>query len=130
MPTAGRRLTPDEAVERMRKDIEIELVRDHDELTAFNVYYSSRDPHVAQKVTSELTNLFISENLEMRQRQSEDTTKFLESQLEGARKILAEQEAKIRYSKISIRASCRPSCKAILPFWVASNLNCRVKKTL
>ena len=30
---AGRRLTPDEAVERMRKDIEIELVRDRDELT-------------------------------------------------------------------------------------------------
>jgi polysaccharide biosynthesis transport protein len=96
---AGRRLTPDEAVDRMRKDIEIELVREHDELTAFNVYYSSRDPQVAQKVTSELTNLFISENLQMRQRQSEDTTKFLESQLEGARKILAEQEAKIREFK-------------------------------
>jgi polysaccharide biosynthesis transport protein len=96
---AGRRLTPDEAVERMRKDIEIELVRDHDELSAFNVYYSSHDPHVAQKVTSELTNLFISENLEMRQRQSEDTTKFLESQLEAARNVLAEQEAKIRQFK-------------------------------
>ena len=66
------------------------------QLTAFNVYYSSHDPHVAQKVTSELTNLFINENLEIRQRQSEDTTKFLESQLEAARKTLAEQEAKIR----------------------------------
>jgi succinoglycan biosynthesis transport protein ExoP len=95
----GRRLTPDEAVERMRKDIEIELVRDHDELSAFNVYYSSHDPQVAQKVTSELTNLFISENLEMRQRQSEDTTNFLESQLETARKTLADQEAKIREFK-------------------------------
>ena len=96
---AGRRLTPDEKVELMRKDIEIELVRDQDELTAFNIYYSSHDPHVAQKVTSELTNLFISENLEMRQRQSEDTTKFLESQLEAARNTLAEQEAKIREFK-------------------------------
>jgi succinoglycan biosynthesis transport protein ExoP len=95
----GRRLAPDDAVERMRKDIEIELVRERDELTAFNVYYSSHDPHMAQKVTSELTNLFISENLEMRQRQSQDTTNFLESQLEGARKTLAEQEAKIREFK-------------------------------
>jgi polysaccharide chain length determinant protein (PEP-CTERM system associated) len=95
----GRHLTPDDAVERMRKDIEIELVHERDELTAFNVYYSSHDPHVAQKVTSELTNLFISENLEMRQRQSQDTTNFLESQLEGARKTLAEQEAKIREFK-------------------------------
>jgi succinoglycan biosynthesis transport protein ExoP len=96
---AGRRITPDERVELMRKDIEIELVRDHDELTAFNIYYSSRDPHVAQKVTSELTNLFIRENMEMRQRQSEDTTNFLESQLGGAKNILAEQEAKIREFK-------------------------------
>lgn len=95
----GRLLTPDEKVERMRKDIEIELVREREELTAFNIYYSSHDPHTAQKVTSELTNLFINENLEMRQRQSEDTTKFLESQLEGARNGLAEQEAKIREFK-------------------------------
>jgi polysaccharide chain length determinant protein (PEP-CTERM system associated) len=96
---AGRRLTPDERVELMRKDIEIELVRDKDELTAFNIYYSSHDPHMAQKVTSELTNLFISENMEMRQRQSQDTTNFLGSQLEAAKNILAEQEAKIREFK-------------------------------
>jgi polysaccharide biosynthesis transport protein len=61
--------------------------------------YSSRDPHVAQQVTSELTNLFINENLEVRQQQSEDTTKFLESQLETARKILSDQEEKIREFK-------------------------------
>jgi succinoglycan biosynthesis transport protein ExoP len=96
---AGQRLTPDERVELMRKDIEIELVRDHDLLTAFNIYYSSHDPHMAQKVTSELTSLFISENMEMRQRQSEDTTNFLQSQLEGAKNNLAEQEAKIREFK-------------------------------
>jgi polysaccharide biosynthesis transport protein len=35
----------------------------------------------------------------MRQRQSEDTTKFLQSQLETARNVLAEQEAKIRAFK-------------------------------
>jgi polysaccharide chain length determinant protein (PEP-CTERM system associated) len=93
--------TPDEKVESMRKDIEIELVRDthNNEITAFNVYYSARDPHVAQQVTSELTNLFINESLEVRQQQSEDTTKFLESQLEDARKVLAEQEAKIQEFK-------------------------------
>lgn len=93
--------TPDEKVEIMRKDIEIELVRDthNNQITAFNVYYSARDPHVAQQVTSELTNLFISESLEVRQQQSEDTTKFLESQLENASKSLAEQEGKIREFK-------------------------------
>src|ERR1700728_1075352 len=74
--------SPDQKVERMRKDIDIELVRDaRNQITAFNVSYTSRDPQVAQKVTSELTNLFINENLEVRQQQSEDTTKFLEGQL-------------------------------------------------
>jgi protein tyrosine kinase modulator len=94
-------VTPDEKVERMRKDIEIELVRDNrnNQITAFNVSYSARDPHVAQQVTSELTRLFINENVEVRQQQSEDTTQFLESQLETARNSLSEQEARIREFK-------------------------------
>ncbi|MGA8620635.1 MAG: hypothetical protein WB660_19180 [Candidatus Sulfotelmatobacter sp.] len=92
--------TPDEKIERMRKDIEIELVRDaRNQITAFNVHYSSRNPRVAQQVTSELTNLFISENLEVRQQRSEDTTSFLERQMEAARNTLAEQEEKIRQFK-------------------------------
>ena len=92
--------SPDQKVERMRKDIDIELVKDAlQQITAFNVSYSSRDPHLAQQVTSELTNLFINENLEVRQQQSEDTTKFLENQLEAARKTLSDQEDKIRQFK-------------------------------
>jgi polysaccharide biosynthesis transport protein len=94
-------LTPDDKAARMRKDIQIDLVRDtrNLEITAFKIDYSARDPHVAQRVTSELTNLFINENLEVRQQQSEDTTKFLETQLETARQSLAEQDAKIRVFK-------------------------------
>ena len=92
--------SPDEKVERMRKDINIELVRDgHNEITAFNVSYSSLAPKIAQQVTSELTNLFINENLEVRQQQSQGTTQFLESQLENARKSLADQEDRIRQFK-------------------------------
>jgi polysaccharide chain length determinant protein (PEP-CTERM system associated) len=99
-PAAHGSLTPDDKVEQMRKQIEIELVRDQqNRVSAFNVYYSSPDPHLAQRVTSELTNLFISENLEVRQQQSEGTTKFLEGQLETARKTLSDQEAKIREFK-------------------------------
>jgi len=92
-------MTADDKVDRIRKEIEIELVRDGDRVNAFNVSYSSRDARTAQQVTSELTNLFISENLEVRQQQSEDTTKFLEGQLETARKTLSDQEEKIREFK-------------------------------
>jgi polysaccharide biosynthesis transport protein len=92
--------TPDEKVERMRKDVEIELVKDtRNQVTAFNVSYSSPNPRLAQQVTSEITNLFINENLEVRQQQSEDTTKFLADHLETARKSLDEQEEKIQEFK-------------------------------
>jgi len=90
----------DQKVDRMRKDIAIDLVRDErNQITAFNVSYSSSDPRIAQQVTSELTNLFINENLEVRQQQSEDTTSFLQSQLETARKTLSAQEEQIREFK-------------------------------
>jgi polysaccharide biosynthesis transport protein len=99
-PDPHGRLTADDKVDQMRKDIEIEMLRDNSgRVNAFNVSFQSQDPHLAQQVTNELTNLFINENLEARQQQSEDTTKFLENQLEDARKALADQEEKIREFK-------------------------------
>ena len=90
------RVNDDVLVERMQKDIEIELVRGDDrKLSSFNIYYLSRDPRTAQRGTNELANLFITENLEQRQERSENTTKFLEDQLEQARKKLAEQETRV-----------------------------------
>jgi polysaccharide biosynthesis transport protein len=91
---------PDELVETMRKDIEIELSHGDDKkLSAFNIYYENRDPKMAQAATAELANLFITENLEQRQKRAENTTNFLEDQLEQARAKLAQQEAKVRVFK-------------------------------
>jgi polysaccharide biosynthesis transport protein len=99
-PKDRSRLSPDEVVEHMRKDIQIELVHNSDnQISAFNIYYSAGSAKMAQQVTSELSNLFINENLEVRQEQSEGTTKFLENQLESARQSLAEQESKVREFK-------------------------------
>jgi len=100
-PDSRAHESQDQLVDQMRKDIEIELERSPErrDLTAFNVYYSSRDPRVAQQVTSELTNLFITANLEDRQRQSENTTNFLEQQVEQAAKDLAAQEQKVSQFK-------------------------------
>ncbi|MFB3813642.1 MAG: GumC family protein [Terriglobales bacterium] len=99
------RLSPDEVVDRMRKDINIELVQTppqpgrRSELTAFRIYYVAPRPDTAQQVSTQLTSLFIEENLQSRQQQSEDTTTFLSNQLEEARKNLAETEAKVREFK-------------------------------
>jgi polysaccharide chain length determinant protein (PEP-CTERM system associated) len=94
-PEAG---PSDDRVERMRKDIKIELVKDtrNNEITAFTVSFSAKSPRVAQLVTTELTDLFISENLKVRQQQSQGTTKFIQDQLEVARVQLSEQEAKVK----------------------------------
>jgi polysaccharide chain length determinant protein (PEP-CTERM system associated) len=91
-------LTDDKRVERMRKDISIELVRDtrNNEITAFRISYSAPDPQTAQQVTTEIKDLFINENLKVRQQESEGTTKFIEDQLEEARIELAQQEAKVK----------------------------------
>jgi polysaccharide chain length determinant protein (PEP-CTERM system associated) len=89
-------------VERMRQDIKIDLVPAPGrpgELTAFKISYAARTPILAQQVTGELTSLFIEENLRNRQQQSEDTTAFLQNQLEDARKDLAQQEQRLREFK-------------------------------
>ena len=84
----------------MRKDIEIELVKDEKkDVTAFRIHYSAHDPSIAQQVTSKLTNLFINENLEVRQQESEGTTKFLGDQMDSSRQSLESQEEKIREFK-------------------------------
>jgi polysaccharide chain length determinant protein (PEP-CTERM system associated) len=92
-------------VETMRKDIKIELVQapgrngEKGELTAFKIQYSAGSPELAQQVNSELTSLFIDENLKSQQQLSESTTAFLGNQLADARAKLEEQEAKVRAFK-------------------------------
>jgi polysaccharide biosynthesis transport protein len=90
---------PDPLVEQMRKDIKIDLVQAPGrpwELSAFKISYSAANPELAQQVTQKLSSLFIEENLRSRQQLSEDTTKFLENQLEEARQNLAAQEERLR----------------------------------
>jgi polysaccharide chain length determinant protein (PEP-CTERM system associated) len=90
--------TADEKIAIMRKDIDVELVRDpqRQEISAFTISFSARNPRVAQQVTGELTELFINENNKVREKESEGTTSFLEQQLDQARASLADQEAKVR----------------------------------
>jgi polysaccharide chain length determinant protein (PEP-CTERM system associated) len=101
-PKLRARITGDELVERMRKDIQVELVQATNRsgnLIAFKVAYMSNNPVLAQKVTAQLTSLFINENLKARQEQSAQTTQFLITQLEDAGRGLAEQEAKVKEFK-------------------------------
>jgi polysaccharide chain length determinant protein (PEP-CTERM system associated) len=90
---------PEALVEQMRKDIKIEMITAEgrrDQLSAFKVSYSAAKPQLARDITKELTLLFINENLQDREQLSQDTTSFLQSQLDVARQSLTEQEEKLR----------------------------------
>jgi polysaccharide biosynthesis transport protein len=92
----------EDPIEQMRNDIKIELVEapgHPGQLTAFKIRYSAGSPQLAQQVNSELTSLFIDENLKSQQQLSESTTSFLQTQLAEARAKLEEQEAKVRAFK-------------------------------
>lgn len=100
-----KKMALDDIIDLMRKRISIELVqapgrRDREDVTGFRIYFSDPDPYVAQRLTGELTSLFIEQNVRERTQQSLGTTAFLESQLEQARKDLATVEEQVRQYKL------------------------------
>jgi len=81
----------EDVVERMRRDVNVQVVRGD----AFRVAYVSESPVVAMRVTERLAGLFIDENLRDREQLAQGTSQFLESQVDDAKKRLAEQESKL-----------------------------------
>lgn len=88
----------DDKISALRKEIKVDVLKDgrNNEITSFRVSFSDHSPRVAQKVTGELTQLFIDENSKVREQQSMATTHFMEQQLEEARVSLAAQEEKVK----------------------------------
>jgi polysaccharide chain length determinant protein (PEP-CTERM system associated) len=103
-PGQRTQMTMDEVVDLMRKDIAIELAqaseKEDQPTLMFHISYSAESPQIAQQLNSELTSLFIEKSLEARAQQSASTTSFLQSQLETARKDLAQQEERLRQYKM------------------------------
>lgn len=79
-------------VEKMRRDMRIDVIKGD----AFRISYVGNDPRTVMTVTERLASLFIEENVNERAQLAEGTNQFLQSQLDNARKRLAEQEAKLR----------------------------------
>jgi len=85
-------------VDQMRGDIKIELVGApgyRGEFFTFKIHYSADTPELAQQVNSELTSLFINENVRAQRQLSENTTAFLDSELTDARIKMEQQEAEV-----------------------------------
>ena len=94
-PRFGGFFKPKDPVEQMRNDIKIELVGSpgyRGELITFKIHYTADTPELAQQVNSELTNLFIDENVKAQRQLSENTTAFLGKELEDARAKMEDQQ--------------------------------------
>jgi polysaccharide chain length determinant protein (PEP-CTERM system associated) len=88
----------EDEIKQMRSDLAVELTRANNggEISAFKISYSGSTPEQAQKVTARLASLFVQESVGRQQRAAEDTTSFLESQVEEARNDMQNQEKVLR----------------------------------
>ena len=113
---AERRKTDvmEDVVQRMRTDIVVDLDGKEGKESSFRVSYTNSDPKVAQKVTERLASLFIDENLRDRATLAENTSQFLESQLQDAKTQLIAQEKRLE--------EYRRKYTGELPTQVAANL--------
>jgi len=94
------RVAMEDLVARLRKAITVTPVEPMAQtraqgLPGFRVDVVFDDPRLAQQVCSTITSMFMEENLQLRQRQAEQTTQFLSKQLDDAKTKLNEQDAKL-----------------------------------
>jgi len=104
-PEYQDRWSTDEIIEKLRNDIQLELIsvdtidrrtgRPTAATIAFTLSYEGKNAGTVQRVTDTLVSLFLSENLQVRQRQTTETTEFLEDESQRVRAKLDALEKKI-----------------------------------
>ncbi len=96
------RPAPEALVSQMRRDIKVQPLQvagRPDELAAFTLSYSAHSPALAQQVAKRLTSFFIEEDVRTRAERSQQTSSFLDAQLEDARAWLQKQETRLQQFK-------------------------------
>jgi polysaccharide chain length determinant protein (PEP-CTERM system associated) len=102
-PKERKTLAREDLISIMRSHISVGVVSDFggtQDLQAFRIGFSGSDPRVVAQVANEVASLFIDENLKAREQQATGTTEFLQNQLQEARKVLDDQEARLKDFKL------------------------------
>ena len=95
------RVPMEELVAQLRKSIAVTAVRamtgskPDTGLPGFTISFTADNPRLAQQVCTEITSMFMEENLRVREQRAEGTTEFLSKQLEEAKRKLDEQDARL-----------------------------------
>ena len=98
-PEEKKTLAREDVVLKMKGDIATTVLTDFgggQDLQAFKITYSGRDPRIVMQVANKLATAFIDENLTERAAAANGTTEFIQNQLDEARKALEAQDAKIK----------------------------------
>lgn len=121
-PQRQGRDTREELVHRMRSDINLKMVRadvidprtgaPRQATIAFSVSYDSRSPDAAVKVANELMSLYLSENVQERQRLAGNTNSFLVEEAERLSKQIAVTEQKLADFKLK-HADAMPELQSV-----------------
>ena len=98
-PDLRERVPTEEVIERMRRDIGLELksaeARERKSTIAFTISYRGSDPQKVALVTNTLASFYIEENLKVREKQATGTADFLKVQLAEVKGRLDDQERKV-----------------------------------
>jgi polysaccharide chain length determinant protein (PEP-CTERM system associated) len=81
-----------DVVDRMRREVGIDVFRGGE---SFKISYVGQDPRTVTKVTEYLTNAFINQSLKDRSTLAEGTSRFLQNELEEAKRRLLDDEQKL-----------------------------------
>ena len=89
----------EDIISKMRQAIGTTVMTDfagNQDLQAFRIQFSGRDPRLVAEVANKLATAFIDENLTNRAQQATGTAEFIDSQLQQTKTLLEDQEAKIK----------------------------------
>ena len=95
----------DEIAAKMRKDIKFNTIsadvidprtgRPAQATIAFSITYEGREPETVQRVANELASLYLEENLKAREKQSSETSKFMEDEMKDVQAQFTSLDRKI-----------------------------------
>jgi polysaccharide chain length determinant protein (PEP-CTERM system associated) len=93
-------LSPEDRVNELRKVIDVNPIQPMAEtrtsgLPGFRIIVTLPNPRIAQQVCSEVTSMFIEEDLKSREQETEGMTDFLSKQVADAQQKMNEQDQKL-----------------------------------
>src|ERR1039457_140006 len=108
-PEKKNKWTTEEIIAKLRKDIKFNTIsadvidprtgQPRPATIAFSLSYEGKNPVVVQRVANDLASLYLEENLSVRTRQSQGTTKFMEDEMNVVQKQMAEIDSVIAVYK-------------------------------